>query len=49
MSELPLARKFDEPLLTAKDEPHAWVSRKGLETLWFNTGLCAISRANIAR
>jgi len=44
MSELPLARKFDEPLLTAKDEPHAWVSRKGLETLWFNTGtLCNLT------
>jgi hypothetical protein len=44
MSELPLARKFDDPLLAAKDELHAWVSLKGLGTLWFNTGtLCNLT------
>jgi len=48
MSELPLARKFDDPLLTAKDERHAWVSLKGLETYGSTLGLCAILRANTA-
>jgi uncharacterized Fe-S cluster-containing radical SAM superfamily protein len=44
MSELPLARKFDDPFLTAKGERRAWVSLKGLETLWFNTGtLCNLT------
>src|ERR1700756_1390324 len=44
MSELPLARKFDDPFLTAKGEQRAWVSLKGLETLWFNTGtLCNLT------
>jgi hypothetical protein len=41
------ARKFDNPLITAKGEPRAVVRLRRLETLWFNTGtLCNIECAN---
>lgn len=41
------ARKFDNPLITAKGEPRAVVHLRKLETLWFNTGtLCNIECAN---
>jgi uncharacterized Fe-S cluster-containing radical SAM superfamily protein len=44
MTEASLLRKFDDPFLTAKGERRAWVSLKGLETLWFNTGtLCNLT------
>jgi uncharacterized Fe-S cluster-containing radical SAM superfamily protein len=44
MTEASLLRKFDDPFLTANGEPRAWVSLKGLETLWFNTGtLCNLT------
>ena len=37
-------RKFDNPFITATGERRAWVSLKGLETLWFNTGtLCNLT------
>jgi hypothetical protein len=36
--------KFDNPFITATGERRAWVSLKGLETLWFNTGtLCNLT------
>ena len=38
--------KFQDPLTTAKGEPRASVSLRGLETLWFNTGtLCNLACA----
>ena len=41
------ARKFDNPLITAKGERRATVQLRRLETLWFNTGtLCNIECAN---
>lgn len=41
------ARKFDDPLITAKGERRATVRLRRLETLWFNTGtLCNIECAN---
>jgi uncharacterized Fe-S cluster-containing radical SAM superfamily protein len=44
MTEASLLRKFDDPFLTANGERRAWVSLKGLETLWFNTGtLCNLT------
>ncbi|HSF13718.1 MAG TPA: radical SAM protein [Erythrobacter sp.] len=38
------ARKFADPLVTAKGEPRASVPMTGLTTLWFNTGtLCNLA------
>ncbi|MGQ0741056.1 MAG: radical SAM protein [Alphaproteobacteria bacterium] len=38
------ARKFSDPLWTAKGEPRAVVKPVGLKTLWFNTGtLCNLA------
>ncbi|HYD32539.1 MAG TPA: radical SAM protein [Azospirillaceae bacterium] len=38
------ARKFRDPLRTAKGEPRASVGLKALKTLWFNTGtLCNVA------
>lgn len=41
------ARKFTDPLVTAKGEERAHVAMTGLETLWFNTGtLCNLACQN---
>ncbi len=38
--------KFQDPVLTARGEPRAWVAPTGLRTLWINTGtLCNIACA----
>jgi len=40
-------RKFQDPDITAKGEPRAYVSLNKLETLWFNTGtLCNLTCVN---
>jgi sulfatase maturation enzyme AslB (radical SAM superfamily) len=40
-------KKFSTPHLTAKNEPRAYVTPRGYETIWFNTGtLCNIECAN---
>jgi uncharacterized Fe-S cluster-containing radical SAM superfamily protein len=41
------ARKFHDPMVTARGERRAWVAPTGLSTLWINTGtLCNITCAN---
>jgi DNA repair photolyase len=38
------ARKFHDPMVTARGERRAWVAPSGLATLWINTGtLCNIT------
>ena len=39
-----LARKFEDPFVTAQGEKRAWVALQALDTLWFNTGtLCNLT------
>jgi uncharacterized Fe-S cluster-containing radical SAM superfamily protein len=41
------ARKFHDPMVTARGERRAWVAPSGLATLWINTGtLCNITCRN---